>query len=180
MGGRLGVESVVDQGSVFWIELPLVANPIHQLRSTGGLTAIAEVQSGTARTVLYIEDNISNVQLVEQILSRRPALQLLVASTGQQGWELLRSRPPDLLLLDLNLPDMHGLDMLKQIKADPQLQALPVVVVSADATARQVEQLLAAGAHAYLTKPLNISEFLRVIDASLVERPLGGPLQAAL
>lgn len=168
MGGRLGVESVVGQGSVFWIELPMVENPVAKMRSTGGLSAIPEVKSTVARTVLYVEDNLSNVQLVEQILGRRPTIQLLVATSGLQGLELMHTRQPDLLLLDLNLPDMDGLNILQQLKADPRTRAVPVVVISADATPQQAKKLLAAGASAYLTKPLNISDFLRVMDKSLL------------
>ena len=168
MGGQLGVESVVGQGSIFWIELPRVENPIAQMRSTGSLAAIPEVKSTVARTVLYIEDNMSNVQLVEQILSRRPAIQLLVATSGLHGLELVYTRQPNLILLDLNLPDMNGLDILQQLKADPRTREVPVVVISADATPEHAEKLLAAGAHTYLTKPLNISVFLRVMDESLL------------
>ena len=120
-----------------------------------------------SRRILYIEDNFSNVTLVEQMLAERPALELMTAMQGRVGLELARQHSPDLILLDLHLPDMPGWQVLAQLKSDHATRDVPVVVISADATAPQIKRLLSAGARAYLTKPLDIAEFFRVVDEAL-------------
>jgi CheY-like chemotaxis protein len=119
------------------------------------------------RRILYIEDNFSNVTLVDQMLAERPALELMTAMQGRVGLDLARQHSPDLILLDLHLPDMPGWQVLAQLKSDHLTREIPVVVISADATAPQIKRLLSAGARAYLTKPLDIPEFFRVIDEAL-------------
>ena len=115
-------------------------------------------------TVLYIEDNLSNLRLIEQVLSRRPNATLLSAMQGRLGLDLAREHRPDLILLDLHLPDLSGEDVLRQLLAEPRTRDIPVVVLSADATPGQVERLLAVGAQAYLTKPLDVPKFLALVD----------------
>ena len=114
--------------------------------------------------VLYIEDNAANLRLVERIFERRPGVELISASQGLEGLELVRTRRPDVVLLDINLPDVSGEEVLRQIRADPLTATIPVVVVSADANYRQVQLLLEAGAVAYLTKPLDIHDLLSTVD----------------
>ena len=121
-----------------------------------------------ARRILYIEDNFSNVTLVEQMLAERPALELMTAMQGRVGLELARKHSPDVILLDLHLPDMPGWQVLAQLKSDHATRDVPVIVISADATAPQIKRLLSAGAQAYLTKPLDIGEFFRVVDEALL------------
>jgi CheY-like chemotaxis protein len=116
------------------------------------------------RTILYIEDNLSNLTLVEQILTEQPEIELLTAMQGQVGLDLARQHSPDLILLDLHLPDLAGWEVLARLKADEATGRIPVVVISADATARQVERLLDAGARAYLTKPLDVAKFVQVVE----------------
>lgn len=118
-----------------------------------------------ARTVLYVEDNPTNVLLVERVLALRPAVQLLVATRGEAGFELALSGRPDLILLDLHLPDMSGEDLLSRLQAEPFTRHIPVVVVSADAMADNIARLRAAGAADYLTKPFDLGELLAVVDA---------------
>jgi CheY-like chemotaxis protein len=120
-----------------------------------------------SRRILYIEDNFSNVTLVDQMLAERPAIELMSAMQGRVGLELARQHSPDLILLDLHLPDMPGWQVLAQLKSNHLTREIPVVVVSADATAPQIKRLLSAGARAYLTKPLDIPEFFRVLDEAL-------------
>src|SRR5205085_510462 len=117
--------------------------------------------------ILYIEDNFSNVTLVDQMLAERPALELMTAMQGRVGLELARQHAPDLILLDLHLPDLPGWQVLAQLKADHLTREIPVVVISADATAPQIKRLLSSGAHAYLTKPFDIPQFFGVIDRAL-------------
>lgn len=129
-------------------------------------------EGGTPRrgaVVLYVEDNRSNLDLVQRILARRPEVSLLVAMQGQPGLELARTQAPDLILLDLHLPDLPGEEVLRRLRETPQTRSIPVVVISADAIPAQVERLLAAGAQAYLTKPLDVRQFLTILDQILVE-----------
>jgi CheY-like chemotaxis protein len=114
--------------------------------------------------VLYIEDDLVNFTLVERILEFRPALKLLHAARGETGVELAQIHRPKLILLDLNLPDMHGSEVLQRLQSDPTTAAVPVVVLSADATPSQIERLLKAGARNYLTKPFDLDPFLAVVD----------------
>jgi CheY-like chemotaxis protein len=120
--------------------------------------------------VLYIEDDLVNFTLVERILEFRPALKLLHASRGQTGVEMAQIHRPKLILLDLNLPDMHGSEVIEKLQGDPTTAQVPVVVLSADATPSQIERLLAAGARNYLTKPFDIDPFLTVVDEMVSER----------
>jgi CheY-like chemotaxis protein len=117
--------------------------------------------------VLYIEDDPVNFTLVERILEFRPALKLMHARTGESGVELALSTQPKLVLLDLNLPDMHGSEVLRQLQREPAAAKIPVVVLSADATPSQIERLLTAGARNYLTKPFDIDPFLAVVDEAV-------------
>ena len=121
--------------------------------------------------VLYIEDDLVNFTLVERILDSRPALKLLHAARGEKGIELAQIHLPKLILLDLNLPDMHGSEVLEKLQNNPTTAQLPVVVLSADATPSQIERLLTAGARNYLTKPFDIDPFLAVVDEMVSDRP---------
>jgi CheY-like chemotaxis protein len=114
--------------------------------------------------VLYIEDDIVNFTLVERILEFRPALKLMHARCGEAGVELAQAHCPKLILLDLNLPDIHGSEVLRRLQDEPATARVPVVVLSADATPSQIERLLTAGARNYLTKPFDIDPFLAVVD----------------
>jgi CheY-like chemotaxis protein len=120
--------------------------------------------------VLYIEDDLVNFTLIERILEFRPALKLLHAARGETGVELAQIHHPRLILLDLNLPDMHGSEVLQRLQSDPTTAQVPVVVLSADATPSQIERLLTAGARNYLTKPFDIDPFLAVVDEMVSER----------
>ena len=165
MGGLIGVESGLSGGSVFWVELPRAKSPIEQARPMklkGG--APRRQSSDQKRTILYVEDNVSNLTLIEQILEERPEIHLLTSMQGRVGLDLARKHSPDLVLLDLHLPDIPGWQVLAELKADPATAHIPVVVISADATPPQVKRLLKGGAHHYLTKPLDVVEFFAVLD----------------
>jgi PAS domain S-box-containing protein len=169
MGGEIGVESTVGKGSAFWIELPTADSPLKALPGDRA-TALEEVGAGERGKILYIEDNLSNLTLVEQMLAEQPHLELLTAMQGGLGLDLARKHLPDLILLDLHLPDLRGHEVLARLRQDSLTRDIPVVVISADATARQINRLKAAGARAYLTKPLDISEFFRIIDETMRDR----------
>jgi CheY-like chemotaxis protein len=168
MDGALHVESTVGNGTTFTVELPVA---VGQDESTPEL----DVQAITAATptvhgsVLYIEDNVANLRLVERIMKQRPGLELLSAMQGRRGVELARSHRPRVIVLDRHLPDLDGAEVLAQLRDDPRTHDIPVVILSADATPGQVSRLLAQGAAAYLTKPLDVAEFLALLD-----RPFDG------
>jgi CheY-like chemotaxis protein len=124
------------------------------------------------RSLLYVEDNASNLRLVEQILARRPSFSLQSAIQGRMALELAATHDFDLILLDLDLPDMPGIDVLQSLRADERTAAVPIVIVSADATPGQQEKLLEAGAAAYVTKPLDVPRFLKTLDRVLDAAPV--------
>jgi len=119
--------------------------------------------------ILYIEDDPANFALVQRILEQRPAVKLLQATCGEIGLTLAETHGPKLILLDLNLPDIHGSEVLRRVQQDAATMHIPVVVISANATSSQIERLLSAGARNYLTKPFSIQPFLAVVDEILEE-----------
>jgi PAS domain S-box-containing protein len=168
MGGSLGVSSEVDRGSTFWVEL-LATDEAAARQDRASLTASLEPTRAIGpAAVLYIEDNASNVRLMHRLLGSRPSVTLLHGADGQTGLQLARERRPDVILLDLHLPDMSGEEVLQQLWGDPSLRGTPVIVLSADATPSQMRRVLASGATAYLTKPLDLGAVLEVIDRSLL------------
>lgn len=170
MGGTIAVASEVDVGTTFTIELVLTQGPIERYEQSlerTGAEAGGDVRVRARRTVLQIEDNASNVNLVERIMERRPEIRLITANDGRRGVELARTQAPDLILLDLHLPDMPGHEVLRELRTYPETREIPVVVVSADATDTQVARLTSAGVFGYLTKPLDVAKFLATVDRAV-------------
>jgi CheY-like chemotaxis protein len=126
--------------------------------------------------VLYIEDTLANVQVVEGILERPPSIRLIPAMLGQLGLDLAREHRPDLILVDLHLPDLPGERVLVELRADSATRHTPVVILSADAT-RDRKQMLVGGARAYLTKPIVLRRLLETLDQFLTETPTDHPAQ---
>ena len=171
MGGSIGVENNPDRGATFWMELPLVNDPVAQAQ-----TAMADLPATTPpepqqreRIVLYVEDNLSNITLIEHIIVHRPNVKLVAAMQGRLGLDLAREHRPDLILLDLHLPDISGEDVLQGLRQQPELRNTPVIVISADATRGRIERLLSMGVLDYLPKPLDIKRFLQLLDGCLSE-----------
>ncbi|MDY7540336.1 ATP-binding protein [Undibacterium sp. RTI2.1] len=165
MGGDIEMTSSPGKGSTFWIDLPVADNIAI---NPAALTPIP-VQPRLLRncTVLYIEDQSSNLALVEILLSRRRNITLISASSGSGGLELAISQQPDLILLDLHLPDMDGEQVLASVRATPAMEKIPVVILSADALPSTITHMMSAGANAYLTKPLDVSLFFSTLDRLL-------------
>jgi signal transduction histidine kinase/ActR/RegA family two-component response regulator len=165
MGGTLDLVSTVGSGSTFWIELPRVEGAVERYERLGsGVPAEPQAASTEVRhAVLYIEDNLANVTLVQRIMAQRNDIELLPAMQGRLGVDLARQHRPALILMDLHLPDITGEEVLQQLRDDPVTRSIPVVVVSADATTGQMQRLQSAGATAYLTKPFNVRELLDTV-----------------
>ena len=168
MRGRMGVESLVGQGSTFWFELPAAESQLERLQRTGGTGELPAI-STTARTILYVEDNIANFELIQQVLADYEQIELLWATELKAGIELARQHHPDLILLDLHLGGKDGAEVLLQLKQDEDTAEIPVIMVSADATPGQIERMISLGAHSYLTKPLDMKNFIQVIEELLSE-----------
>src|SRR5947199_4093800 len=168
MGGVIGVESSVGVGSVFWFELGSADAP--QLEA-GPDEPEARVQpqaqhGAPLRTLLYVEDNPANLKLVEQLIARRPTMRLLSALDGNMGIQLARASQPEVILMDINLPGISGIEALKILREDPATAHIPVLALSANAMARDIEKGIEAGFFSYRTKPIKIREFMESLDTA--------------
>lgn len=169
MGGTIGLHSVPGTGSSFWVELPLVSAPEHATE-LASVPQPAEQKPGThGLNILYIEDRVANIKLMERILSHRPQVSLNSELEGGLGLQTAFDSHPDLILLDLHLPDVRGDEVLQRLRADARTAGIPVVVLSAEANPREMAELRAAGAQAYLTKPVDVDDILRLVDQYLLE-----------
>lgn len=166
MGGTLGVRSEPGAGSRFWIELA-TAEERDVPEATAVRPSQPEPDGPPARKVLYIEDNASNFHLVERLLRRYREIGVIAATQGRLGLQLARQHVPDLILLDVHLPDMMGDEVLAELQRDEELRSIPVIVISADATPLRFERMIAAGAREYITKPFDVSQLLSAIDLAL-------------
>jgi len=169
MGGVIGVESVVGSGSVFWIELGLVPEPERFTAPSAKPPApvSTQLEGDHLHTLLYVEDNTAMLMLVEDLIRRRPDIRLLTAGDGSRGLEIARAARPDVILMDINLPDISGIDALRILADDFRTAHIPVVALSANAIPADVARGLHAGFFRYLTKPIRIDEFMDTIDVAL-------------
>jgi signal transduction histidine kinase/ActR/RegA family two-component response regulator len=168
MGGTIGVESTVGLGSRFFIELALLDDPTTVLKNNPEILETAQQDAPSRRgAVLYIEDNASNLRLIEQIMAHCPDVRLITAMQGQLGLDLAQTQTPDWILLDLHLPDLPGEEVLRRLRQNPRTRNIPVTVLSADATRGQIKRLLNAGARDYLTKPVDVRQLLRLLEETL-------------
>ena len=165
MKGSVSVESEPGGGSCFAVTLPEVPTPAVEVLVASAYAPhpVVEVDAVPA-TLLYIEDNDPNVRVVEALLKLRPGWRMLHAGLGRLGVELARAHHPDLVLLDLHLPDRLGIDVLAALQREEATADIPVVILTADANPHQPERLLASGASHYLTKPLDIDVVLLLLD----------------
>jgi PAS domain S-box-containing protein len=169
MEGVLGVESKVGEGSVFWCELIASSAPLLIAEHDESATIDQPARPTSARrpTLLYVEDNPANMKLVEQLIERRPDIALLTAVNGTLGFELARTRRPTLILMDIHLPGISGIEVLKMLRADPVTAHIPVIALSANAMPRDIETGLAMGFFRYLTKPIKVKEFMDTLNMAL-------------
>jgi len=170
MGGTIGVDSWMGEGSVFWFELNLAGDGQAQETPPVPMAAASATPvSGAknARTILYVEDNPANLKLVERLMERRVDIRLLSAMDGSMGVQLARAHQPDVILMDINLPGISGIEALRILRDDPATAGIPVVALSANAMPRDVEKGLEAGFFRYLTKPIQLNQLMEALDLAL-------------
>jgi signal transduction histidine kinase/CheY-like chemotaxis protein len=180
MGGSIGVESTVGDGSIFWVDLELASAPRLAPAVEGEHPSALRSPHADAplRTLLYVEDNPANLELVEQLVARRSDLRLLSAADGRLGLEYARSALPAVILMDINLPGMSGTEAMTILRADPATAHIPIIALSANAVPRDIQSALDAGFFNYITKPIMVSQFMDALDVALAATPAAGGGQA--
>ncbi|OYW80753.1 MAG: hypothetical protein B7Z27_03245 [Sphingobacteriia bacterium 32-37-4] len=164
MGGKVGVKSAPGKGSTFWIELQQCKSQLDLIQKEATLSQHTAIHNQEG-VVLYIEENMPNIELVQEIIdTKRKGIKLVIHMRGSGALEKAIEVKPSLILLDLNLPDKHGNDILLELKGNEETKQIPVIVISADAMPNQVSILKASGATNYLTKPIEIKSFLAAVD----------------
>jgi len=175
MGGEIGVDSTPGVGSVFWVQMALTAAP--QRNPTDGDTPRADPprpdapQGTPLHTLLYVEDNPANLELVELIIGRRADLRLLSAADASLGIEFARVYQPEVILMDINLPGISGIEAMKILRADPSTAHIPIIALSANAVPRDIQRALDAGFFNYLTKPIKVNQLMDALEAALACSP---------
>jgi PAS domain S-box-containing protein len=169
MDGTIGMKSTVGEGSVFWVELDLTNERQHVLETaeSEAIAAVELQEDARLRTVLYVEDNPANLMLVEDLIARRPDIRLLTAIDGTKGIEIARASLPDMILMDINLPGISGIQAMKILREDAATAHIPVVALTGNAIPRDIRKGLEAGFFRYVTKPIDVTEFMTTLDATL-------------
>jgi CheY-like chemotaxis protein len=170
MGGAMGADSTVGEGSTFWCEFKVASAPQFVSAPAGDVEALRPaVPHGTpTRTLLYVEDNPANLELVAQLIERRGDLHMMSAGDGTLGIEYARACLPDVILMDINLPGISGIEAMQVLRADPSTAHIPIIALSANAVPRDIERGLEAGFFNYITKPIKVGEFMDALDVALL------------
>jgi CheY-like chemotaxis protein/two-component sensor histidine kinase len=167
MGGALQATGQPGQGATFTLRLPAGSANSALLEPEGEPSSHLLPPLYQQRRVHYVEDNLTNIEVMRGVLLQRSQIVLETSTLGLDGLLSIRHQRPDLILLDMQLPDIAGLELLRHIKQDDAVADIPVIVVSADATPQRMEQALTLGALHYVTKPLDIAHFLSLVDDAL-------------
>jgi CheY-like chemotaxis protein len=169
MGGTIGVASTPGEGTVFWVEFATATAPAFTLPAADAIaTLAASPGDAPVRTVLYVEDNPANLELVGQLIARRSDLRLISASDAPLGIQYARTWLPHVILMDINLPGMSGIEALEVLLADAATARIPVIALSANAVPRDIEHALAAGFFSYITKPIVVGKFMAALETALL------------
>ena len=170
MGGEIGYKTAENIGTTFWVCFPVCCDDEVEDCSDAAVleTNLPELLVSEEKSVLYVEDNPSNQRLMSQLLNKFPLLQLRMAEQALQGLFLARTEHPDLIILDINLPGMNGYEMVEVLKNDPLTKEIPVIALSANAMAHDIEKGKSAGFDYYLTKPIDLSQLIVVCNSVLV------------
>jgi CheY-like chemotaxis protein len=172
MHGRVGFASVSGEGSTFWVDLP-----VHE--STASATAASSVERSRDallgarghRAVLYVEDNPANVTFMKDLLGNFENIDLLTTPTAEMGIEVARSRRPEVVIMDINLPGMSGVEALRVLRSEASTKDIPIIALTAAASERDKQRGVEAGFYRYLTKPVKVDELLTALEA-ILDRPL--------
>jgi len=169
IGGEIGLKSTPGEGSVFWVDLPTSVPPKLAAGDADlpGPGPAAPGPGGACRTLLYVEDNPANMLLIEDLIAQVPNLKLLTAVDGVQGIGLARATHPELILMDINLPGISGVEAMKILRANPETALIPVIALSANAMPRDVKRGLEEGFFGYITKPIRVTEFIATLNRAL-------------
>jgi CheY-like chemotaxis protein len=169
LGGHVGFESEQGRGSHFWVDIPLSSKTVEQddVVDSGAAQAEPGTADALSHTLLYIEDNPDNLHLVEAIVDQYKNLHLLSAPNALIGFDLATSKKPDLILMDINLPGMNGLQAMKRLRGTPETRLIPVIALTSNSMPQDVEAGLQAGFDGYLTKPIKVSELMQTIEQTL-------------
>ncbi len=167
MGGEIGLESTPGKGSIFWVEMNLTEMRIPNLTDIVEITPHTAPFDNNSYTLLYVEDNSANLMLVEDLIERRPNIRLLSARDGASGVDVARTELPDVILMDINLPGISGIDALKLLARDATTAHIPIIALSANAIPTDIAKGLEAGFFRYLTKPIKVTEFMDTLDIAL-------------
>ncbi|MDP2695014.1 MAG: response regulator, partial [Gallionella sp.] len=168
MGGTIGVKSTVGMGSEFWIELARDVTPHLAATNTMPVELAPQIHENTAlHTLLYVEDNPANLMLIEQIIEDIPQVRMLSARDGNLGIALARAHLPEVILMDINLPGINGVEAMRILRKDPATAHIPIIAISANAMPHDIEKGLEAGFFRYLTKPIKVNEFMNALDDAL-------------
>lgn len=164
MGGRVGVRSELGSGSTFWVEVWTADAPAAETVKAAEPSALTSRSYPTSRRLLYIEDTLTNIHFVGAVLRRRPSVELIPAMMGQLGLELAREHRPDLILLDMHLPDLSGEDVLRRLREQEETRTIPVVVLTADATEATRTPAVEELGDGFITKPIGVQVLLELVD----------------
>ncbi len=171
MGGHIGFESEPDVGTTFWIEFPPTRiSSAFASELQRGAFGNGDASEMNTTNVLYIEDNPANLRLMERLILTRANTRLLAAADPMLGLQLARDHVPDLILLDINLPDMDGYEVLTRLRGDPATRDIPIIAVTANAMPRDLERAETSEFDGYVTKPIDVSEFLKLYDSVLARK----------
>jgi CheY-like chemotaxis protein len=170
MRGKVGFTTESQRGSEFWVDIPLVQGASQAAVLPPHVAAVSPLTSGPRHKIIYVEDNPSNIAFMRELIDDLSSIELLTAPTAEIGLDLIRAHQPDVVIMDINLPGMSGIDATKQLKQWPETASIPVIALTAAALTRDTLRGKESGFHRYLTKPVKVDELMAVLEELLVER----------